>query len=267
MCDLFSALSLQEVQKVKSGNWMFLENDGKPLWLLKVSQTSKRGGNNALVGDLGCVRGSPPSFNFCWFLNQKSRGSLTKWTRQVISLLPSPVRQITRTTQRLESYTMSDRERLKLINELCKTCSRHRVIPTSMHVPDCSRDAAEVEYTGGFANVSQSTYEGHRVAVKVVHVYSNNLKLVLSVSDLPFASSHYLCMNAPQGFCREVVAWKHLRHPNILPLLGVTVSENRFAMVSEWMDNGNINEFVRKDHDANRTALVRANIRPHWVAD
>ena len=31
-------------------------------------------------------------------------------------------------------------------------------------------------------------------------------------------------------------------------------------MVSEWMDNGNINEFVRKDPDANRIALVRACI-------
>ena len=53
-----------------------------------------------------------------------------------------------------------------------------------------------------------------------------------------------------------MVAWKHLRHPNILPLLGVIVAENRFTMVSEWMDNGNINEFVRKYFDANRTALV-----------
>jgi serine/threonine protein kinase len=53
-----------------------------------------------------------------------------------------------------------------------------------------------------------------------------------------------------------VVAWKHLRHPNILPLLGVTFSENNFSMISEWMDNGNANEFVRKDPDANRTALV-----------
>ena len=63
-------------------------------------------------------------------------------------------------------------------------------------------------------------------------------------------------MGASQGFCREVVAWKHLRHPNILPLIGVTFGESHFAMVSEWMGNGNVNEFVRKDPDANRTALV-----------
>jgi serine/threonine protein kinase len=64
-------------------------------------------------------------------------------------------------------------------------------------------------------------------------------------------------MNPSQRFCREGVAWKHLRHPNILPLLGVTISEHRFSMVSEWMDNGNINQFIEKYPHANRPMLVR----------
>jgi hypothetical protein len=51
--------------------------------------------------------------------------------------------------------------------------------------------------------------------------------------------------------------WKYLRHPNVLPLLGVTVSERRFAMVSEWMEHRDINEFVAKDKHVNRTELVR----------
>ena len=67
-------------------------------------------------------------------------------------------------------------------------------------------------------------------------------------------------MNAPQRFCREAVVRKHLRHPNILPLLGVTFNESHFAMVSEWMDNVNVNEFIRNDPDANRTALVRIDV-------
>jgi hypothetical protein len=64
-------------------------------------------------------------------------------------------------------------------------------------------------------------------------------------------------MNTLQRFCLEGVAWKHLRHPNVLPLLGVTVSEYRFAMVSEWMEHGNIIEFVGADEHVNRTELVR----------
>ena len=53
-----------------------------------------------------------------------------------------------------------------------------------------------------------------------------------------------------------MVTWKALDHPNVLPLLGVTMGNNHFAMVSEWMVNGNINEYIRTNRDANRFELV-----------
>ena len=59
-----------------------------------------------------------------------------------------------------------------------------------------------------------------------------------------------------QRFCKEVVTWKALRHPNVLPLLGVTMGNYQFAMASEWMENGNINEFIKAHRDANRFELV-----------
>ena len=54
-----------------------------------------------------------------------------------------------------------------------------------------------------------------------------------------------------------------LRHPNILPLLGVMMSENHFAMASEWMENGNINEFIEIHPDANRFKLVKYILTAH----
>ena len=50
--------------------------------------------------------------------------------------------------------------------------------------------------------------------------------------------------------------WNTLRHPNVVPLLGVSMDKNHFAMVSEWMMNGNINEFVKMHREANRFELV-----------
>jgi hypothetical protein len=77
-----------------------------------------------------------------------------------------------------------------LLNKLCKTCSRHRVIPKSMHIPDCSKGAVEVE-RGGFANVSQGTYKGRQVAIKVVRVYiTSDLDAILSVSLILLAPQH-----------------------------------------------------------------------------
>ena len=57
-------------------------------------------------------------------------------------------------------------------------------------------------------------------------------------------------------FCKEVIGWKALRHPNVLPLLGVAMSTTEFAMVSKWMSNGDINRFVREHLDVNRFELV-----------
>ena len=59
-----------------------------------------------------------------------------------------------------------------------------------------------------------------------------------------------------QRFCKVVVLWKSLRHPNVLPLLGVTVSDGTLAMVSELMTNGNIIEFVKAHRNVNRFELV-----------
>ena len=50
--------------------------------------------------------------------------------------------------------------------------------------------------------------------------------------------------------------WSTLRHPNVLPLLGATMTGVQFTMVSEWMANGNISEFVKVHPGADRLGLV-----------
>ena len=43
--------------------------------------------------------------------------------------------------------------------------------------------------------------------------------------------------------------WKNLSHPNVLNLIGIpdTLDDGKFSMISEWMANGNIMEYVRKN--------------------
>lgn len=50
--------------------------------------------------------------------------------------------------------------------------------------------------------------------------------------------------------------WRALRHPNVLPLIGVTMTRSEFAMISDWMENGNINDFVKANPDVNRLELL-----------
>ena len=48
--------------------------------------------------------------------------------------------------------------------------------------------------------------------------------------------------------------WKHLNHKNIVPLLGITTTP--LQLISEWMSDGHLTEYVGNHPEANRLALV-----------
>jgi serine/threonine protein kinase len=63
-----------------------------------------------------------------------------------------------------------------------------------------------------------------------------------------------------QEFCKEAVIWKNLSHPNVLPFIGANlVTEpgcERYEMVSEFMENGDIKAFIEGNPGVNRLELV-----------
>ncbi|KAK7037380.1 hypothetical protein VNI00_011130 [Paramarasmius palmivorus] len=49
-------------------------------------------------------------------------------------------------------------------------------------------------------------------------------------------------------YLREAIIWRQLRHPNVLPCLGLYYlddTQQRVCLVSPWMDNGNLVEYIR----------------------
>ena len=66
-----------------------------------------------------------------------------------------------------------------------------------------------------------------------------------------------------QRFCKEVVLWSTLSHPNILKLVGVQdhAKKRQLTTVSDWMVHGNIMEYIETNH-ANRLELVRGFAPP-----
>ncbi|SJL00670.1 uncharacterized protein ARMOST_03983 [Armillaria ostoyae] len=61
-----------------------------------------------------------------------------------------------------------------------------------------------------------------------------------------------------RDFCWEALVWRQLRHPNVLPFLGV--SEDLFALsyclISPWMVNGNIMSYLQAHPDHDRLTSV-----------
>ncbi|CUA75508.1 putative WD repeat-containing protein alr2800 [Nostoc sp, PCC 7120] [Rhizoctonia solani] len=55
---------------------------------------------------------------------------------------------------------------------------------------------------------------------------------------------------------RELFLWSRMNHPNVHRLQGVIMFRGEYlGMVSEWMDNGNLHEYLRKEPSADRYQL------------
>lgn len=56
--------------------------------------------------------------------------------------------------------------------------------------------------------------------------------------------------------------WRQFKHPNVLQFYGVCedVFAPQFAMVSPWMDNGDLTTYLGKHEDANRLRIVSISL-------
>ncbi|KAK0496655.1 kinase-like domain-containing protein, partial [Armillaria luteobubalina] len=89
-------------------------------------------------------------------------------------------------------------------------------------------------FTGGFSDIwkGQTTDSGSSVCLKVLRIFVNN-----GVENVKEIISK---------FCREALVWRNVKHPNILPFLGINkeIFAPSFCLISPWMDNGNIMSFL-----------------------
>ncbi|KAF9781600.1 kinase-like domain-containing protein, partial [Thelephora terrestris] len=91
----------------------------------------------------------------------------------------------------------------------------------------------------GGADVRRGTLDGITVTVKTISCYLKG-----SLDD------------PQENAYREVIIWKNLKHPNILPLLGVDASILPLTTVSECMEYGNLREYLARFPNASRSNLL-----------
>ena len=171
-------------------------------------------------------------------------------------------------------YPMGLSLRRRCFRGLVKLCGEYGVLPSSHIIPESK--VQKLGYCpislGGSSNIWPGIYngdDGHDgdkcVAIKVIRYFDSEdvqtVKKARCFDPLPhMIEPDWDCL---QNFCREVITWKRLSHPNILELIGVTMDEKEYSMVSPWMENGNIVEFLREDLQANPLKLVRPML--HFV--
>ncbi|KAJ7670977.1 kinase-like domain-containing protein, partial [Mycena rosella] len=83
---------------------------------------------------------------------------------------------------------------------------------------------------GSFGDVYKGKLGDQCVAVKMMRVFGE--------SDIDALL---------KTFSREALIWRQLCHPNLLPFFGLYYFQERLCLVSPWMGNGHIREFLKKE--------------------
>ncbi|KAJ7126310.1 kinase-like domain-containing protein, partial [Mycena epipterygia] len=93
---------------------------------------------------------------------------------------------------------------------------------------------------GGFGDIWKSLVHGQSVSIKIMRVFRDkDVKAIL------------------KEFGREALIWRQLSHPNLLPFFGLYYLESRLCLVSPWMENGHLLEFLRNTSvHTNRLSLI-----------
>ncbi|KAJ7088697.1 kinase-like domain-containing protein [Mycena epipterygia] len=93
---------------------------------------------------------------------------------------------------------------------------------------------------GGFGDIWKGQIHDQRVSVKIMRLFHDaDVEAVL------------------KEFGREALIWRQLCHPNLLPFFGLYYLNKRLCLVSPWMENGNILQFLSKEsNNTDRLSLI-----------
>ncbi|KAJ7689483.1 kinase-like domain-containing protein [Mycena rosella] len=93
---------------------------------------------------------------------------------------------------------------------------------------------------GAFGDIWKGLVRGESVSVKIMRIFRDgDVKVAL------------------KEFGREALLWRQLSHPNLLPFFGLYYLDNRLCLVSPWMSNGHVLEFLENaPPDTDRLSLI-----------
>ncbi|KZT07864.1 kinase-like protein [Laetiporus sulphureus 93-53] len=125
-----------------------------------------------------------------------------------------------------------------------KLCEKHVVLPrASLLSPHelIVEDEHPID-RGGFGEIRRGQWQSGGSIVRV------------AFKSFTFAQNEDL----QQQIYKEAIQWRHLHHPNVVPFFGVCDMPRplRLCIVSHWMENGSIMDFLRQNTSADRLPLL-----------
>ncbi|KXN91591.1 Serine/threonine-protein kinase HT1 [Leucoagaricus sp. SymC.cos] len=137
---------------------------------------------------------------------------------------------------------VSDAVRPRIVKTLSRLSTSSRRYPRQLILQGIETENSELG-RGGYGVVFKGTYKGNQICVKTGKSPGSDKKRNETMVKV---------------FLREAVLWSHLIHPNVLPLYGIFQPNNQSAigLVSPWMANGNMSDFLNQSPNTPRMPLI-----------
>ncbi|KAF9646106.1 kinase-like protein [Thelephora ganbajun] len=133
----------------------------------------------------------------------------------------------------------------RCLRALRKTCGIYGFLPSSHIMPPglilvTATNMKRPFASGGFSDVWRARGSGGQIfAIKHLRTYE--------VDDLQDVGKKY---------CKEVMICRRIRHENVLNIEGIAPELFDFCMVSKWMGNGNMLQYMRTRKEVDRRSLL-----------
>ncbi|KAJ7271150.1 kinase-like domain-containing protein [Mycena rebaudengoi] len=127
--------------------------------------------------------------------------------------------------ENIYSAVDSDSLRKQLLRVSSRLAEESRKMPTSAILHAVELESSFPEAGGGYGDVFRGTYHGTPVAVKRPRIYDPE--------------------PLHRALCREAVLWRELKHPFVLPFLGIYIlPKGATSLVSPWREKGDIRRYL-----------------------
>ncbi|KDR67956.1 hypothetical protein GALMADRAFT_257468 [Galerina marginata CBS 339.88] len=105
------------------------------------------------------------------------------------------------------------------------------ILPPSIFINDLNPEKGHAVQGGSFADIYKGKRKGAPVCFRVLRMFQTEDRKLLF-----------------KEFCSELLLWRQLRHPNILPLMGANLElfAPQFCFISPWLRNGDIMMYLKQ---------------------
>ncbi|KLO15208.1 kinase-like protein [Schizopora paradoxa] len=142
----------------------------------------------------------------------------------------------------LDKVNEVDEHRRSLLDTLLQLAINSGIVPKCLHVRGVNNVGQFPIASGGFGDVWRGEWEDRTVALKTVRA-----AILVSQND---DTIH-------RRLCKEVLLWRQLRHRHLLEFIGICNDVLQSpAIVSPWMQNGSVLQFVRLQPSAVKLRLL-----------